>query len=115
MPTLTDDFLAQDKGYSQAQRMKYAGHNDPSQFNKNYQPNNSGVDGVATFLRKEKRERVNDLFRGLTLPRNPNLWHCLPAEKQYEVENSQEFLDLKMEIADVKTKKCSEHTSGQLY
>jgi hypothetical protein len=95
--------------------MKYSGHVDPLQFNKNYQPNNSDVDGVATFLRKERREKVNDLFRGLTLPRNSNLWHCLPAEKQYEIENSQEFLDLKKGIADVKTEDGPETTQKQLY
>jgi hypothetical protein len=61
--------------------MKYGGHINLLQFNKNYQPNNSDMDGVAIFFRKKRREKINDLFRGLILPRNPNLWHCFPAEK----------------------------------
>jgi hypothetical protein len=61
--------------------MKYAGHTDPRIFNKNYQFNNSDIDGVVIFLRKERREKINDLFRGLILFRNLNLWQYFSAEE----------------------------------
>jgi hypothetical protein len=60
------------------------------------------VDGQATFLGDERRDVVNDAFRELTLPRNPNLWHSLPAAKQYEIENSQTWRDLEEKMANLK-------------
>lgn len=45
------------------------------------------------------RTLVADLFRGLTVPRTPNLWQSLPAEKQYEFENSEEYVSLGKELA----------------
>jgi hypothetical protein len=57
------------------------------------------VDGQVTFLGQERRDAVNDTFRDLTLPRNPNLWHCLPAEKQYELENHPKLLKLEEKLA----------------
>ncbi len=89
--------------------MAQASHQDPNTFRSNYQPRNSGVDGKATFLREEGRDLVNDMFRELTLPRNPNLWHCLPAEKQYEIENSQKFLDLEEKMAALKLETDGDH------
>jgi hypothetical protein len=44
---------------------------------------------------------VNGAFRDLTLPRNPNLWHCLPAEKQYGLENHPKPLKLEEMLADL--------------
>jgi hypothetical protein len=60
------------------------------------------VDGQATFLGDERRDVVNDAFRELTLPRNPNLWHSLPAAKQYEIENRQDWLELEEKMAALK-------------
>lgn len=38
------------------------------------------------------------MFRTFSVPRNPSLWQCLPAKKQYELENSQEFLELEEKL-----------------
>jgi hypothetical protein len=35
----------------------------------------------------------------LTVPRNPKLWQCLPAEKQYLLENAPVFRNLEKKIA----------------
>ncbi len=43
---------------------------------------------------------MND--RDVTLPRNPNLWHSLPAAKQYEIENRQDWLELEEKMAALK-------------
>jgi hypothetical protein len=53
--------------------MGQAAYHDFITFRENYQPRNSGMDGQATFLGTEKRDIVNDVFRELTLSRNPNL------------------------------------------
>ncbi|RDI78176.1 hypothetical protein Vi05172_g11801 [Venturia inaequalis] len=68
-------------------------------FHTNYQPRNAGVDGQATFLGDERRDAVNDAFRELTLPRNPNLWHSLPAAKQHKIESRQDWLDPEEKMA----------------
>jgi hypothetical protein len=70
--------------------MGQAGQDDRETFHTNYQPRNAGVDGQATFLGDERRDVVNDPFRELALPRNPNLWHSLPAAKQYEIKTRQD-------------------------
>lgn len=45
---------------------------------------------------------MNDAFRELTLPQNPNLWHSLLAAKQYEIENRQDWLELEEKMAALK-------------
>ena len=97
--------LCTDKFYSPDQRMGQAGHDDRNTFHRSYQSTNAGVDGQATFLGDERRNAVNDAFRELTVPRNPNLWQSLPAEKQYEIENSQKWLDLEEQMANLKLEK----------
>jgi hypothetical protein len=82
--------------------MGQAGHDDRDIFHTNYQPRNAGVDGQATFLGQDRREAVNDAFRNLTLPRNPNLCHCLPAKKQYELDNHAKLLNLEEKMAALK-------------
>lgn len=78
--------------------MVHAGHNDPNTLSRHYMPTN-GADGQDTYLGGKGRTLVADLFRGLTVPRTPNLWQSLPAEKQYEFENSEKYLSLKEELA----------------
>lgn len=109
-PPTIHDFRAEglywiDKLYSAAQRIKHAGQRDPNTFNNHYMPNNSGTDGQASYFGTELRSIVNDLFRGLSLPRNPKLWQSLPAEKQHELENSSKYIDMEEEIAALKGKK----------
>ena len=79
-------------------------YQDSDTFRDNYQPRNSDVDGQATFLGTESRDIVNDVFRELTLSCNLNLWHSLPVEKQYNIENSEKFLELKKKMAALKLK-----------
>jgi hypothetical protein len=85
--------------------MVQAAYHDSTTFRENYQSKNSGVDGQATFLGREKKDVINDVFRKLTLSRNPNLWHCLPAKKQYDIENSKKFLKLEKKMAALKLRK----------
>jgi len=51
--------------------MKHAGQKDPNTYNNHYQPNNAGTDGQASCFGLDVRDIANDLFRGLTLVRNP--------------------------------------------
>jgi hypothetical protein len=99
--------------------MAQAVYHDFTTFRENYQPRNSGVDGQATFLGTESRDVVNDVFRELTLPRNPNLWHYLPAEKQYDIENSEKFLELEKKMAVLKSETDADsdhhHQINKLY
>lgn len=77
--------------------MVYAGHTDPNTLATHYLPRN-GADGQAAYHGQERRTLVLDLFRGLTIPRNPRLWQCLPAKKQYDFDNSPEIVNIKQEL-----------------
>ncbi|KAK0747306.1 hypothetical protein B0T21DRAFT_300960, partial [Apiosordaria backusii] len=103
-PPTIHDFRAEglywiDKLYTVAQRMKHAGQKDPNTYNNHYQPNNSGTDGQGSYFGLDVRSIANDLFRGLTLARNPQLLQSLPAEKQEEFQNSSEFSKIENELA----------------
>ncbi|RYP53371.1 hypothetical protein DL768_001616 [Monosporascus sp. mg162] len=82
---------------SEATRMVYAGHTDPNTLPMHYLPRN-GADGQAAYHGRERRALVLDLFRGLTIPRNPRLWQCLPAKKQYECESCPEMMRINQEL-----------------
>ncbi|KAK2022058.1 hypothetical protein LX32DRAFT_574259 [Colletotrichum zoysiae] len=103
-PPRVHDFRAEglywiDQLYTAAQRMKYAGQRDPNTFNNHYQPNNSGTDGQGNYFGHDVRSVVNDLFRGLTLERNPQLSQSLPAEKQDALRTDPEFAAIEKELA----------------
>ncbi|KAM9874786.1 hypothetical protein VDGL01_11107 [Verticillium dahliae] len=102
-PPTFHDFRAEglfwiNKLYSLAQRMKHAGQKDAKTYDKHYAPNNSGVDGQASYFGGEARTIVNDLFRGLSLPCNPTLRQSLPAEKKAEIANSPEYIAIEQEL-----------------
>lgn len=78
-------------------RQRYAGHTNSNIQAKHYTHTNA-ADGQAAFFGKPGRKHVLDLFRTFSVPRNPSLWQCLPAKKQYELENSQEFLELEEKL-----------------
>ncbi|RSL83113.1 hypothetical protein CEP52_016802 [Fusarium oligoseptatum] len=78
-------------------RMVYAGHAEPNTLATHYLPRN-GADGQAAYHGQERRTLVLDLFRGLTIPRNPSLWQCLPAKQQYDCDTSAEMMDINREI-----------------
>jgi hypothetical protein len=71
----------------------------------------NAADGQGAYLGSQGRSHVLELFRGLSLLRNPNVWQCLPTEKQYELHKSQEFLDLNEEIHVLKGLTDKELTS----
>lgn len=70
-----------------------------------------------TYLGGKGRTIAADLFRGLTVPRNPNLSQCLPAEKQFELENTPEYAALSEEITTLEGKTDAESVKyrQQLY
>lgn len=78
--------------------MVHAGHTDSNTLRRHYMPTN-GADGQDTYLGGKGRTIVADLFRGLTVPRNPNLSQCLPAEKQFDLENTPDYVALSGDIA----------------
>jgi hypothetical protein len=44
------------------------------------------------------RSLLSDLFHGLTVSCNPELWQSFPAEKQHELESSLEFKTLENQL-----------------
>lgn len=70
-----------------------------------YAPRNPGTDGQNSYLGNKPRIIINNRFRAMTLSRNPELWQSLPAEKQYELENSPNFIAIEQELE----KLSSEH------
>ena len=96
--------------------MKYGGQNDEATFRNHYMPNNPGTDGQSSYLGGELRSIVNDLFRGMSLSRNPDLWQSLPAEKRVELETRPEFSALNKELEDLNGKAGStERERRRLY
>lgn len=79
--------------------MKHAGHKNPNTYNNHYQPNNSGTDGQGSYFGSEVRTIVNDLFRGTTVARNPDLPQRLPAEKEEALAHSPEHVAIRTELA----------------
>jgi hypothetical protein len=88
--------------------MRQRGQQDPGTFRRYYQPSNGGVDGQGTFLGKERREVVSDVFRELSIPYNPNLSQRLPAREKYYLEQSEDYLAVEKEIASLTGNRDSE-------
>jgi hypothetical protein len=93
--------MCTDKLYSSTQRMKYGGHTDENTYRDHYAPNDAGVDGQSAYFGAPIRSLPSDLFRGLTVSRNPELWQSLPAEEQDELENSPEFKAIEDELENL--------------
>ncbi|KAK5188855.1 hypothetical protein LTR96_010859 [Exophiala xenobiotica] len=112
-PPTIHDFRAEglhliDSLYSTAQRMGHGGQWNERTHRQHYQPNNPGTDGQDAYLRGKIRTIVADLFRGMTVARNPDLFHCLPAEKKAELEASPEFTSMDSELKFLKTQPPSQ-------
>lgn len=88
--------------------MGHGGQWNERTHRQHYQPNNPGTDGQDAYLRGKIRTIVADLFRGMTVARNPNLFHCLPAEKKAELEASPEFTSMDSELKLLKTQPPSQ-------
>ena len=88
--------------------MRQAGQQGPRTFPRYYPPSSGGVDGQGTFLGKERREVVSDVFRELSIPYNPNLSQRLPAHAGYHLERGEEHIALEREIASLMGNRDSE-------
>lgn len=93
--------MCTDKLYLLTQRMKYRGHIDENTYCDYYALNNAGVDSQSAYFGALIRSLPSDLFRGLTVSRNPELWQSLPAKEQDELENSPEFKAIKDELENL--------------
>jgi hypothetical protein len=81
--------------------MKHGGHRNPATYAEFYAPNNSGVDGQATYWDGTPRTIVNDLFRSFTLQRRPHLCQSLPAEKKHGLERREDYVKIQKELEDL--------------
>ncbi|QKX61686.1 uncharacterized protein TRUGW13939_08841 [Talaromyces rugulosus] len=81
--------------------MVHAGQQIDSTHRQHYAPNN-GTDGQAAYTGDSVRSHVADLFRGLSLTRNPDLWQTLPAEKRYELENREDYIEIENALQALK-------------
>lgn len=86
--------------------MVYAGHTDPNTLPRHYLPHN-GADGQAAYHGQERHTLVLDLFRRLTILRNPRLWQCLPTKEQFECENSLDIICINQRLLTLKGKSDS--------
>ncbi|KAI4124755.1 MAG: hypothetical protein LQ347_005615, partial [Umbilicaria vellea] len=93
-----------DKLYSTVRRMKHGGQISEGTFRDRYMPNITSTDGQGSYLRGELRSIINDLFRGMTLSRNPHLWESLPAEKKYDLKARTEYVAISKGLKDLKGK-----------
>jgi hypothetical protein len=59
----------------------------------------NGAEGQNAYLGDQGRTIVSDLFCGLSVTRNPNLWQFPSAEKPDELGNTEECRALKEEIS----------------
>ncbi|PGH00186.1 hypothetical protein AJ79_08291 [Helicocarpus griseus UAMH5409] len=104
-PPTVHDFRAEglvqiDRNYSETQRKKHAGHRGSRTHHDYYAPNND-TDGQAAYLGDPVRTHVVDVFRNLKLERNPDLWQSLPAEKQYALKKTEEYLTIEKKLQDL--------------
>lgn len=81
--------------------MNHGAHHDEDMYNDYYAPRNPGTDGQGSYFGDAPQSLINDLFRSMTLSRNPELWQSLPAEKQHELENSPEFNAIEEELENL--------------
>ncbi|OJD24096.1 hypothetical protein ACJ73_04548, partial [Blastomyces percursus] len=95
-----------DRNYSETQRKKHAGHRSSRTHHDYYAPNND-TDGQAAYLGDPVRTNVVDVFRNLKLERNPDLWQSFPAEKQYALKKTEEYLTIEKKLQDLGTSKAA--------
>lgn len=95
---------AEDNGYSIAERMKFAGHNNADTFFGSYAPELSTVDGMASYWNRKHRTVHLEGFRGLSLHYHPHMLQSLPAKVECNLENRVEFISINEEIAMLREK-----------
>ena len=93
-----DTDSVKDNGYSTAERMKFAGHNNADTFFDSYAPELSTVDGMASYWNKKRRTIHLEGFRGLSLHHHPQLLQSLPAKVEANLESYTDFVFINKEI-----------------
>ena len=88
----------EDNGYSVAERMKFAGHNNPDTFLGSYMPQISTVDGISSYWNRKRRTVHLEGFRGLSLHHHPQMLQSLPAKVEADLESRVEFIAINQEI-----------------
>jgi hypothetical protein len=81
--------------------MKHGGYRNPATYAEFCAPNNSGVDGQATYWDGTTRTIVNNLFRSLTLQRRPYLYQSLPAEKKHDLKRREDYVKIIKKLEDL--------------
>ncbi|KAJ4502326.1 hypothetical protein HRR76_005404 [Exophiala dermatitidis] len=89
---------ADDNGYSIAERMKFAGHENSDTFFGSYMPQISTVDGQASYWGKARRTVYLEGFRGLSLQHHPQMLQSLPAKVEANLKERADFIVLNEEI-----------------
>ena len=88
----------QDNGYSVAERMKFAGHNNADTFLGSYMPQLSTVDGISSYWNRKRRTVHLEGFRGLSLHYHPQILQSLPAKVESDLESRADFNAINQEI-----------------
>ncbi|KAG9773168.1 hypothetical protein KCU88_g5872, partial [Aureobasidium melanogenum] len=89
---------ADDNGYSIAERMKFAGHENSDTFFGSYMPQISTVDGQSSYWGKARRTVYLEGFRGLSLQHHPQMLQSLPAKVEANLKGRADFIALNEEI-----------------
>ncbi|KIW56900.1 hypothetical protein, variant [Exophiala xenobiotica] len=89
---------ADDNGYSTAERMKFAGHENSDTFFGSYMPQISTVDGQSSYWGKARRTVYLEGFRGLSLQHHPQMLQSLPAKVEANLQARADSIALNEEI-----------------
>ncbi|KDB20017.1 hypothetical protein H109_08012 [Trichophyton interdigitale MR816] len=93
--------VADVNGYSQADKMKFAGYGDPKVYRDSYMSKFCRVDGVSNILNLPPRYDIHEHLRGLSLRRNPMLHQTLPAQLQHDLKKCPEYVKIESKIEDI--------------
>lgn len=99
---MSDINIDEDNGYSIAERMKFAGHNNADTFFGSYMPQLSTVDGISSYWNRKRRTVHLEGFRGLSLHHHPQMLQSLPAKVEADLEASADFIAINKELESLK-------------
>ena len=92
----------EDNGYSAAERMKFAGHNNADTFFGSYMPQLSTVDGISSYWNRKRRTIHLEGFRGLSLHHHPQMLQSLPAKVEADLEADIDFVTINKQLESLK-------------
>jgi hypothetical protein len=93
--------MCTDKLYLATQRIKYGGYTDKNTHRDYYALNNTEVNGQNAYLGAPVHSLSSNLFQGLTVSCNPELWQSLLTKEQDKLENSPEFKAIKDKLENL--------------